>query len=61
MIKRVFQAGNYGAKGNYTISDLQNWANKEFSVPILAGHLQDYKTSGYPMTALGIADRKSVV
>lgn len=61
MIKKVFQAGDYGKKGNYTLSDLQNWADKEFSIPILAGHLQDYKTSGYPMTAIPKAGEAKVV
>ena len=31
MIKKVFQAGDYGKKGKYTLSDLQSWADKEFS------------------------------
>lgn len=61
MIKKVFQAGDYGKKGKYTLSDLQSWADKEFSVPILAGHLQDYKTSGYPMTAIPKAGEAKVV
>lgn len=61
MIKKVFQAGDYGKKGKYTLSDLQSWVDKEFSVPILAGHLQDYKTSGYPMTAIPKAGEAKVV
>lgn len=61
MIKKIFQAGDYGKKGKYTLSDLQSWADKEFSVPILAGHLQDYKTSGYPMTAIPKAGEAKVV
>lgn len=61
MIKRVFRAGDYGKKGKYTLSDLQSWVDKEFSVPILAGHLQDYKTSGYPMTAIPKAGEAKVV
>ena len=29
MPKRIFKAGNYGAKGNYTVENLKSWIGKE--------------------------------
>lgn len=53
MPKRIFKAGNYGVKGNYTVDDLKSWIGKEFC--ITAGHIGDWKNAGYPITAIPIA------
>ena len=53
MPKRIFKAGNYGAKGNYTVDDLKSWIGKEFS--ITAGHVGDWTSKGYPTTAIPVA------
>lgn len=53
MPKRIFKAGNYGAKGNYTVDDLKSWIGKEFS--ITAGHVGDWTSKGYPATAIPVA------
>lgn len=53
MPKRIFKAGNYGAKGNYTVDDLKSWIGKEF--PITAGHVGDWTSKGYPTTAIPVA------
>ena len=53
MPKKIFKAGNYGAKGNYTIENLKSWIGKEFS--ITAGHIGDWQKSGYPITAIPVA------
>lgn len=53
MPKRIFKAGNYGAKGNYTVDDLKSWIGKEFS--ITAGHVGDWQKNGYPITAIPVA------
>lgn len=53
MPKRIFKAGNYGAKGNYTVDDLKSWIGKEFS--ITAGHIGDWTSKGYPTTAIPVA------
>ena len=53
MPKRIFKAGNYGVKGNYTVEDLKSWIGKEFC--ITAGHIGDWKNAGYPITAIPIA------
>lgn len=53
MPKKIFKAGNYGAKGNYTVDDLKSWIGKEFS--ITAGHIGDWQKSGYPITAIPVA------
>lgn len=53
MPKRIFKAGNYGAKGNYTVDDLKSWIGKEFS--ITAGHIGDWQKNGYPITAIPVA------
>ena len=29
---KIFKAGNYGAKGNYTVENLKSWIGKEFSI-----------------------------
>lgn len=50
---RIFKAGNYGVKGNYTVDDLKSWIGKEFS--ITAGHIGDWQKSGYPITAIPVA------
>ena len=50
---KIFKAGNYGAKGNYTIENLKSWIGKEFS--ITAGHIGDWQKSGYPITAIPVA------
>lgn len=50
---KIFKAGNYGAKGNYTVDDLKSWIGKEFS--ITAGHIEDWQKSGYPITAIPVA------
>lgn len=50
---KIFKAGNYGAKGNYTVDDLKSWIGKEFS--ITAGHIGDWQKSGYPITAIPVA------
>lgn len=53
MPKKIFKAGNYGAKGNYTVDDLKSWIGKEFS--ITAGHIGDWQKNGYPITAIPVA------
>lgn len=53
MPKRIFKAGNYGAKGNYTVENLKSWIGKEFS--ITAGHVGDWTSKGYPTTAIPVA------
>ena len=53
MSKKIFKAGNYGAKGNYTVENLKSWIGKEFS--ITAGHIGDWQKSGYPITAIPVA------
>lgn len=53
MPKKIFKAGNYGAKGNYTVENLRNWIGKEFS--ITAGHIGDWQKNGYPITAIPVA------
>lgn len=50
---KIFKAGNYGAKGNYTVENLKSWIGKEFS--ITAGHIGDWQKSGYPITAIPVA------
>ena len=50
---KIFKAGNYGAKGNYTVENLKSWIGKEFS--ITAGHIGDWQKNGYPITAIPIA------
>ncbi|EHO84474.2 hypothetical protein, partial [Fusobacterium ulcerans] len=51
--KRIFKAGNYGVKGNYTVDDLKSWIGKEFC--ITAGHIGDWRNAGYPITAIPVA------
>lgn len=53
MPKRIFKAGNYGVKGNYTVDNLKSWIGKEFC--ITAGHIGDWKNAGYPITAIPVA------
>ncbi len=53
MPKRIFKAGNYGAKGNYTKEDLKKMEGSEFS--IIPGHVGDWIKNGYPITAVPIA------
>ena len=50
---KIFKAGNYGAKGNYTVEKLKTWIGKEFS--ITAGHIGDWQKNGYPITAIPVA------
>lgn len=53
MPKRIFKAGNYGHKGNYSVDTLKSWIGKEFS--ITAGHVGDWTSKGYPTTAIPVA------
>ncbi|ADO83822.1 hypothetical protein [Ilyobacter polytropus] len=57
ILKKIFKAGNYGTKGNYSIETLNKWveAGKEFSV--IPGHIQDWIKSGYAKTAIPIGGR----
>lgn len=50
---KIFKAGNYGAKGNYTAETLKGWIGKEFA--ITAGHVRDWQKNGYPITAIPVA------
>ena len=50
---KIFKAGNYGKKGNYSIDTLRSWIGKEFN--ITAGHVGDWISNGYPVTAIPIA------
>lgn len=50
---RIFKAGNYGKKGNYSTETLKSWVGKEFN--ITAGHVGDWVNNGYPVTAIPIA------
>lgn len=53
MPKRIFKAGNYGHKGDYSVDTLKSWIGKEFS--ITAGHVGDWTSKGYPTTAIPVA------
>lgn len=53
MPKRIFKAGNYGHKGDYSVDTLKSWIGKEFS--ITAGHIGDWTSKGYPTTAIPVA------
>lgn len=59
MKKKIFKAGNYGAKGNYTKEKLESWIGKEFSV--LIGHVGDYVRQGIPVSAIPLAGKCTVV
>lgn len=50
---KIFKAGNYGKKGNYSTDTLKSWVGKEFN--ITAGHIGDWVKNGYPITAIPIA------
>lgn len=50
---KIFKAGNYGKKGNYSTETLKSWIGKEFN--ITAGHVGDWINNGYPVTAIPIA------
>lgn len=50
---KIFKAGNYGKKGNYSTETLKSWIGKEFN--ITAGHIGDWINNGYPVTAIPIA------
>lgn len=50
---KIFKAGNYGKKGNYSTETLKSWVGKEFN--ITAGHIGDWTKNGYPVTAIPIA------
>lgn len=50
---KIFKAGNYGKKGNYSTDTLKSWIGKEFN--ITAGHIGDWVNNGYPVTAIPIA------
>lgn len=50
---KIFKAGNYGKKGNYSTENLKSWIGKEFN--ITAGHVGDWTKNGYPITAIPIA------
>ena len=53
MPKKIFKVGNYGPKGTYTREKLESWKGKEFS--ITAGHVEDWKNNGYPITSIPVA------
>lgn len=59
MPKKIFKAGNYGPKGNFTIDKLKSWIGKEFS--ITAGHVQDWLKNGYPVTSIPVAGNCKVI
>ena len=50
---KIFKAGNYGKKGNYSTETLKSWIGKEFN--ITAGHIGDWLKNGYPVTAIPVA------
>lgn len=50
---RIFKAGDYGKKGNYSADKLKSWVGKEFN--ITAGHVGDWTGNGYPVTAIPVA------
>lgn len=50
---RIFKAGDYGKKGNYSADKLKSWVGKEFN--ITAGHIGDWVNNGYPVTAIPVA------
>lgn len=50
---RIFKAGDYGKKGNYSADKLKSWVGKEFN--ITAGHVGDWVNNGYPVTAIPVA------
>lgn len=50
---KIFKAGNYGKKGNYSIDTLKSWVGKEFN--ITAGHVGDWLKNGFPTTAIPVA------
>ena len=61
IIKKIFKAGNYGKKGNYSIEKLKEWAKegKEFS--IVAGHVGDWIKSGYAKTSIPVGGKAKCV
>lgn len=50
---RIFKAGDYGKKGNYSTDKLKSWVGKELN--ITAGHVGDWVNNGYPVTAIPVA------
>lgn len=50
---RIFKSGDYGKKGNYSTDKLKSWIGKEFN--ITAGHVGDWVSNGYPVTAIPVA------
>ena len=50
---RIFKAGDYGKKGNYSADKLKSWVGKEFN--ITAGHVGDWVNNRYPVTAIPVA------
>lgn len=50
--KKIFKAGDYGEKGQYTIEDFQTWVGQEFSFPVTVGHVGDYIKNKVPITAI---------
>lgn len=61
IIKKIFKAGNYGKKGNYSIENLKEWVKegKEFS--IVAGHVGDWIKTGYAKTSIPIGGKAKCV
>lgn len=57
ILKRIFKAGNYGSKGNYTKEVLKKWVEdgKEFSV--VPGHIGDWLKNGYVKTAIPLGGK----
>ncbi|WP_321330494.1 hypothetical protein [uncultured Ilyobacter sp.] len=57
ILKKIFKAGNYGSKGNYTKEVLKKWVEdgKEFSV--VPGHIGDWLKNGYVKTAIPLGGK----
>lgn len=53
MQKKIFKTGDYGEKGRYSKDDVSKWVGKEFN--ITPGHIGDWITNGYPISAIPIA------
>ncbi|WP_319372181.1 hypothetical protein [uncultured Ilyobacter sp.] len=57
ILKKIFKAGNYGTKGNYSIDTFKKWveAGKEFS--IVPGHIGDWLKNGYVKTSIPLGGK----
>ena len=57
IIKKIFKAGNYGTKGNYSIEALRKWVEKGKEFSVIPGHVQDWVNTGYARTAIPLGGK----